>query len=378
MSVQTVMSVEDVIDRARQATGYQTALDAGLIEGIEMNLKGFADAPLTQQARDQAIQGVVNNLTMRMRIESYLAEHPEIEDQEIEGPLIVTSMPRTGTTASVAMLALDPRFRFTRAWELQSPLPPPVLEEEENDPRVLAARAAAGAVSSSIHLFEPDGPEEDLVSMAGYDMRHYYGRYPMPEEYLEWYFADDFSSVYRFHARLLKLLQWRHGPNRWLLKAPPHLRRFKAIVKQYPKARIVMTHRDPVTAVCSNASLSAMLYESICPPGAVSKEWTGKRALDFWSKTMEAALQQREELGEEYFVDLYNSDLVADPIGTFEKLYEQLGYTIDADLRAKLEDYHARNAKGAHGEHTYSAEEYGLDPAEIRAAFKGYIDRFGL
>ncbi len=378
MSAQAVLSVDEVVEHARKATGYGDRLDAGLIEGLEQSLKGFANAPLTPKAREQAINGVLNNLIMRMRIEAYLAEHPEIEEQEIKGPLFVTGIPRTGTTATMAMLALDPRFRFTRAWELQSPLPPPVAGEEDNDPRVLAARAAAGAMSSSIHFSEPDGPEEDLVSMAGYDMRHYYGRYPMPEDYLEWYFADDFSSLYRFHERLLKLLQWRRGPNHWLLKAPPHLRRFKAIVRQYPNARIVMTHRDPVSAVCSNASLSAMLYESICPPGAVSKEWTGQRALEFWSKTMEAALQQREEIGEEYFIDLYNADLVADPIGTFEKLYDRLGFTIDADLRAKLEDFHARNAKGAHGKHSYSAEEYGLDPTQIQAAFKGYIERFGL
>ena len=378
MAQQAGLTFEDVIESARQITGYEGACEPSLIEGIKQNLKGFAEAPFTQQARENAHKSLINDLATRMRLESYLAAHPEIEEQEIKGPIVVTGMPRTGTTASVAMLALDPRFRFPRIWELQSPLPPPVLAEEDNDPRVLAARNAAGRIDASIHLSDPDGPEEDLAFMAGYDMRHYHGKYPMPQSYLDWYFADDLSSLYRFHERLLKLLQWRRGPNFWLLKAPPHLRRFKALVARYPDVRIVMTHRDPVTAVCSNASLSAMLYESCCPPGALDKAWIGRRALEFWSRTMEAALQARDELGEDRFIDLYNSDLVADPIGTFEKLYAQLDLPIDDALRARLEEFHAQNAKGAHGSHSYTAEEYHLSPEQIREAFRGYIDRFGL
>jgi len=47
-------------------------------------------------------------------------------------------------------------------------------------------------------------------------------------------------------------------------------------------------------------------------------------------------------------------------------------------LKARIEDYNRRNARGAHGEHRYTAEEYGLTREGIREAFGAYVDRFGL
>jgi hypothetical protein len=47
-------------------------------------------------------------------------------------------------------------------------------------------------------------------------------------------------------------------------------------------------------------------------------------------------------------------------------------------MREGLEAYNRRNAKGAHGEHRYTPEEYGTSREEIREAFADYIERFGL
>lgn len=89
-------------------------------------------------------------------------------------------------------------------------------------------------------------------------------------------------------------------------------------------------------------------------------------------------MASRERLGEDRFVDVYNVDVVRDPVATFEKLYAELGYELNEGLRAKLGDYHRRNAKGAHGSHDYSLEEFGLSDGIVRMAFSEYIDRFGL
>lgn len=370
--------MEDIIARAREATGSSFACDAALRAGIEQALVGFADAPITPEARAAAYETLVSDLTWRMRIEQYLADHPEIDELEIEGPLLVTGLPRSGTTATLAMLALDPRFRFTREWELRAPLPPPVLDEEDSDPRAVAARERGSNLAQSLHLYDPDGPEEDLISIAGFAMRQLHARYPMPQAYIDWYIADDFRSLYAFHERVLKLLQSRRPPNRWLLKAPPHLLRFEAFAERYPASTIVMTHRDPAKTVASVASMYDQIFAMVCPPGAVDKAWIGQRALDFWSRGMEIALRERDRLGEDRFADVHNRDLVADPIGTMDRLYDRLGLSIDADLRASFEDYHRRNAQGAHGAHSYTAEDFGLSDELIRRNFREYCERFGV
>ena len=35
------------------------------------------------------------------------------------------------------------------------------------------------------------------------------------------------------------------------------------------------------------------------------------------------------------------------------------------------------NQRGSRGDHRYTAEEYGLDPAEINESFAPYLERFG-
>ena len=58
-------------------------------------------------------------------ITDFLRTHPEIADEEIEGPLLIIGLPRTGTTALSNLLAADPQIRSLRLWESSDPLPPP-------------------------------------------------------------------------------------------------------------------------------------------------------------------------------------------------------------------------------------------------------------
>jgi len=373
------LSPERLIAEAVAATGLTDFGGDDFREGLARNVEAFAQLPLTPQALAAARLRLVSDLANRLRIQAWLRANPECEEQRIEGPLLVCGLPRTGTTATVAMLALDPRFRFLRGWESREPIPPPIAGEEDVDPRAVAAREAAKTYDkAALHLFDPDGPEEDLVMLAGLTMHGLHGAYPMPDDYMDWWIGEDFGPTYAWHARTLKVLQSRRPPHLWLLKAPPHIFKLEAFAAQYPDARFVMTHRDPAKVVASVASLYQDFYQRQCDPGAIDKRWTGRRCLEFWAEGARQAMTARARIGEHRFVDVYNRDVVRDPVGAFEKLYDGLGYAVDADLRARLEAYHARNAQGRHGQHAYTAEEYGLSEPMIRAAFKDYVERFGL
>ena len=56
--------------------------------------------------------------------------------------------------------------------------------------------------------------------------------------------------------------------------------------------------------------------------------------------------------------------------------------SLDLDMTdeaaAAMRQFIADNPKGKHGLHTYTPEEYGLEPAAIREQFSTYIERFGL
>jgi hypothetical protein len=369
----------EAIAAAVEQAGCSDFGPAGWRDGLERSLAAFATLPLTDDARAAAKAKIVSDLATRLRIEQWWKDHPEMAETPVEGPVLVCGLPRTGTTATVAMMALDPRFRFLRGWEANQPVPPPVAEEEASDPRVLAAHAAADAYADqALHLFDPDGPEEDLAMLAGLDMHAYHGAYPMPREYLDWWIAEDFRGFYAWHRRVLTLLHSRRPPRLWLLKAPPHLFKLAAFAAEYPDAKFVMTHRDPARLIPSVCSLHYHLHAERCREGSLDKASYGPRHLTFWAEGMRRGLEARRAIGEHRFIDLRNDDLAARPVETFEELYERLGFELSDGLRAAVLAYNRRNARGAHGEHRYTAEEFGLTREGIREAFGDYAERFGV
>jgi len=374
------ISLGEIMARAVDRAGSSDFGPDGFEEGLARTLDAFARLPLTDSAWEAAIGKIVLDLTNRLRIEQWYKEHPEVEEEVIEGPVLVCGLPRTGTTATVGMMATDPRYRFLRSWEAMNSVPPPIAGVEGNDPRVQAAREAAKehAMHQSQHIVDPDGPEEDLVMLAPLNMHSYHGAYPMPDDYIDWWSNADFATTYAYHRRVLKLLQSRRGPRLWLLKAPVHLFKLEAFAAEYPDAKFIWTHRDPAKVIPSVSSLQYRLNAERCEQGVLDKSDYGPKFVKFWTDGMARALSAREKIGDDRFIDVWNDEVVSDPVATFEKVYGQLGYPFTPEFRAGLEDYNRRNARGAHGEHKYTAEEYGLTREMIRDAFAEYVARFSL
>lgn len=371
--------VELVIGRAQETAQWDDFGAEGWREGLGRSLDAFARMPLKPDVREQALAKVEQDLVTRLRVEKWYAEHPEIADVAIEGPVVVVGLPRTGTTATVGMLALDERFRFLRAWEGHEPVPPPIAGEEVTDERLIRARREAAEYEMShMHLSDPDGPEEDMAILAGLDMHAMHGALPMPDDYTAWWLQEDMASYYAYLERVLKLLQSRRPPRLWLLKSPPHLFRLEAIHRQFPNARFVMTHRDPVKVIGSVASLYSALYEKRCVPGNIDPHTVGRNSLELWVEGMRRGLAARDAIGDDRFIDLKNDDVVKRPIETFERLYAFLGMAFDEPLRTRVDAYNKANAPGAFGKHSYAPEDFGLTSEGIRNAFAEYVARFGV
>ena len=373
------LSSDSVIARAIASAGSDDFGAEGWREGLARSLDAFARIPLQPEVYTATVDKLVHDLAMRLRIEQWFKDHPECADQRVDGPVFVVGLPRTGTTATVGMMALDERFRFMRPWEGSAPLPPPIAGVEDTDPRLIAARAAASAYDKPhVHLFDPDGPEEDLAFLAGLDMHSYHGAYPMPQDYVDWWLNADFASFYAFHKRVLQLLQSRRPPNLWLLKSPPHLFRLSEIAREYPQAKFVMTHRDPVKVIASVSSLHTMLHKERCLPCSIDPLTIGPHHLALWAEGMRRGLAARAEIGEHRFIDVKNDDVIKHPLETFARIYDFLGMPVTPELQAKLRAYNSRNAPGNFGNHAYTPEQYGLSEEAIRSAFAGYIERFQL
>lgn len=372
------LTPETAMAQACAATGLSDFGADEFREGLERLLEAISRMPLLPGTREGIEAKVVKDLATRLRIEAWIAAHPDLQAESIEGVVLVCGLPRTGTTATVAMLALDERFRFLRAWEANAPIPPPILADEANDPRRRAAIEANAAYGMrSKHLSDPDGPEEDIALLTGLTMHSYNGHLPMPADYLDWWIAKDFAGHYRYLESVLKLLQSRRGPRKWLLKSPPHMFKLAAFAERFPNTQYVWTHRDPAKVIPSAASLQTGMQAERSLPDSVDPAECGLMLLDFWRQGMDRGLAARAKIGEDRFIDIHNADVVERPVETFERIYAHLDMTLSKDLRQRLIDYSVRNAPGAFGAHRYSPEEYGLSAGHVREAFAEYLGRFG-
>lgn len=375
------LSPETLCARAQEETGCDDFGGESFREGLAVLCDALQREATLSRVGEQVAHGhLLRLLANRLRVEDWIRRHPEIEDQEVPAPVFMIGLPRTGTTALAALLALDPERRSLLSWESASPLPPPERATRHSDPRIAVAQAGIDA----LHAVRPEiramydaratGSTEcqDLLGME-FRTQHFCGQYWVPS-YAAWQAGCDMTPAYRYHRRVLKLLQWRCPPPFWHLHSPVHMLSLDALLAVYPDARFLMTHRDPVKVMGSLASLIAAMYS--LSSDRVDLRRLGEAQLDTWSEALRRAIRFRDRVGEERFADVFFGDLVADPVAVVAHAYERLGLPLSAEARTAMGEWAVANPRGRHGAHHYRLSDYGLDAAVVRRRFEFYTQRF--
>jgi hypothetical protein len=176
---------------------------------------------------------------------------------------------------------------------------------------------------------------------------------------------------------VLRFLHCRRPPHRWLIKSPLYLFHLLPMAQQFPNARFVFTHRDPVRSLPSTCSTVMDAWRLVVPSVNVEPLAVGRFILEHYVVGMERALAARDELGEDRFLDVAQQEVQHDPIGTAERIYAFAGLDLTGDVRTAMTTFATENPRGARGEHRYTPEEFGYTTDGIRAAFADYLDRFG-
>ena len=365
-----------LLEQAAEETGRSDFGSGDFREGLEVLLDSLErDTDLDPSTDDQVIGDFRRRLANRLEVEAWYAEHPEVEDVTIAGPVDVCGLPRTGTTALGDMLSLDPQFRALRGWEQTQPVPPPIPGKEKVDPRRVAfmeMQATRTPEYRAMHLFEVDATMEDteILGMAFHGQQM---TIPVPS-YRTWWRRADLTETYAYHRRVVKLLGSQRPSDLWLFKAPHHKFHLEALVSAYPDIRFVMTHRDPAKVVPSYTSLVSMVF----PPAAGERDLValGREINRHLREGMEQAIEARSRLGDDRFLDVHHRDLVSDAHGTVRRIYEWLDLDLRPEVEDAIADWQDANRPGTHGKHSYTAEQYGLTVSQIRADYDFYIRHF--
>jgi hypothetical protein len=198
-------------------------------------------------------------------------------------------------------------------------------------------------------------------------------------DWLRWRSEHPSDAAYRWHRKILQLLQHGAAPGRrWLLKSPAHLRALDQLLVQYPDLRIIHTHRDPVKSVPSTVSISEILRSSRA--NSVDVKLLGQLVVNGYSGSLRKVIDERASgaIPAGQIVDVHFQALMADPVETVEGIYAGFGLPFDGGLADAIRDYLRKKPQGHFGTHRYRAEDYGLTDAGIREAFRFYTDHYGI
>ena len=149
------------------------------------------------------------------------------------------------------------------------------------------------------------------------------------------------EPAYRYHRRVLKLLQWRCPPERWWLKTPSHMLSMTALDAVYPDARFVMTHRDVAKVLPSVCAL----YDTFTRVLTEEPDPVGHRHRTTWccgARALERLVEFRDRGNEDRFFDLSFEAVQRDPMGQMEDLYAELGDELSDEARRRMDDWWTR------------------------------------
>lgn len=376
------LEAERLIALAARRAGLTNYGPYPLGEPLEVLLRVLeSEASLNLVGRLTARWEILRLLRNRLHLQRDWSSHPEIARGQIEAPIFILGLPRSGTTFLHALFAQDPALRYPAHWEVMYPSPPPEPARALDDPRIRRAgrelqwfyRLAPGF--RAIHLVGPSSPQEctEITNHTFASLR-FDTTYRVPS-YRDWLDGVDQRPIYAFHRRMLQHLQWRCPSGRWVLKAPDHVFAMDALLATYPDARVIMTHRDPLRVAPSVASMTVALqglFSDDVDPCEVARTVAAR-----WADGADRLRERR--MRDRYpgrFLDVQYLDLVRDPMAVMQDLYRQLELSLSPQSRGAMARFLAAHPQGKHGRHGYSLERYGLDPHEQRRRYQGYIDFF--
>jgi hypothetical protein len=371
-----------LLTAARRRTGLDDFGDPFFRAGLARLLAAWEhEAALTPLGRAIARRQVIDLLESRLRMQQEWTRHPEIGQSAVRAPIFVLGLPRTGTSILHELLAQDPENRVPATWEVMWPWPPPERTTYETDPRIARAERHFAGIDRMLPEFKRIHPmgaalPQECVALMAHDFASllFHTTHRIPS-YQAWLDGIDWRPVYASHRRQLQYLQWRAPAARWALKSPGHLWTLDALLVEYPDARIVQTHRDPLRVIASLASLVTYLRgmaSDRVDAREIGADWTGRLAAGL-AHTMD--VRARGTLPASQVFDVHFRDFVGREIETVRRLYAHFGLTLSAEAEARMQRFLAANPKDKHGAHRYLLADAGLDPATERRRYARYQEQ---
>lgn len=322
-----------------------------------------------------------NALIQRSYMEELFARHPEINDIEINSPIVIAGLPRSGTSNLANIMSADTRLNSLKFWECAYPFPSPdqsplgkSSDRESVFEQQLADWYKICPYWQNMMDVPHDGTQEEMIlfTLDGIPFLEFF--HADVPEFRRWFWQDaDAERLYGFIQRALKALQWLRGNNqRWVLKTPVHLGFLPVIETVFKNPYFVITHRDPASSIESNATMIAYLHRECLKhphlPGAMNN------ALEMTDYMVKGIVEDVPTLPEERIHQIYFHEYMADTEGTLESLYSKIRLPYTPNVKLALSNYIKSHPRGRHGRIGYnSVENFNISRDTLRDRYPNYF-----
>jgi hypothetical protein len=355
------------------------------MEGLRVLADGVSNEA---QIRDDRWDNMVEQRFLRLLMNRLwfardLEKHPEILDQDIGSPIVIASLPRTGSTKLHRMLGVTPDFQTLKFWTTNMFARIPGLPDGGRERRIQETRdlekwmyQTSPGILTGHPVFTDESEEDQWLVECTFRHPMLFGMFHSLQ-YAQWISQANMQPTFDYFLSQLKYLQWQSGaqnPLPWLIKTPNHMGNEALLCRTLNKPRFIITHRDPALCMPSVTAISMSmrkLYSAYDSTAAL-----GAGVLSLFSNCTLEHLRWRDNNPDVEILDLGFREITLDGVGTARKVYDFLGIPFTAAAEQAVRQWEQENPKDKHGKAVYSAADIGSTDDAIRKLFKPYIDRF--
>jgi hypothetical protein len=377
---------ESLLRCAIENTGLDDFGDDQWREPFRILLRSIEEeANLNLMGRIYTRSDLLIHLEGRLQITDWYKQHPETDEEQIREPVFVTGLPRSGTTIMQEILGADPGSRTVKMWEAKFPCPPPGPDDSRPDARIAKADAITTMQDritpewAAMHKVGGELPVECIEFMYSSFVSDAFSASFQVPTYSEYVAKADQAYPYWWHKRVLKLLQSRWRPERWLLKGPTHIPFLPTLFEVYPDAKLVLMLRDPVKALASVVDVCGTLFWMRSDDPFSGDSYGHFLSVDPVVQNLERMIGWLEDgtIPRDRVRPVRYLEFFADPESELHQLYADLDIELRPEALRAMQAYIASKPKGKHGEHDYETGTESVIAAE-REKFRPYQEYFGV
>jgi hypothetical protein len=381
------LTEKSLLAAARRNTGLTNFGADDWVEPFRIFLKSLEeDSRLNLTGRLLTRSDILIYLEARLRVEEEYRLHPDIADQKIEKPILIMGQGRTGTSALQNLLAADPANGTIRTWEALFPAPAPEAATYETDPRIKKADALitqwyrVTPELEAMHEFGGNLPTEGIhlqcSSFQSPVWMNFMGQVPSFIAYMQ---GRGLLPALEWEKRVLRLLQWKHPRANWVLKTPVYIYMMPEVLKAYPDACFVWTHRDPVKALASAINMVGTLFWQRSDHPFISGVLDASVDETIVAASLNQAVDWIEQgiVPPERLCNVHYEDFVRDPLAVARTIYDKFQIPLTPAGESAMRAYAAENAREKRAPHQYTANANSW-AGQARQAYRRYQDYFSV